>query len=259
MTCGIYLCTNIINQHMYVGQSNNIERRWREHCSLLNIKTSALEKAIQKYGKENFKLEVVCELEDDRELLHAMEEYYVWKYNTFKNRKHYNLTPGGDNTPMSVPEIVQKCSGENHWMSKYPEKRAAFIERMSGINNPFYGKHHTNETKRKLSYIKKKLYQDPKNHPSYGKKRLDTSNRMSGQNHYNYGQYGSKSCNSKYTLWDSSCALYRRNALMRGLKNSNPIVKCFTLKYKGCVFEGVSFCEFISCHIINNIIQQEDI
>ena len=33
---GIYKIENIINNKVYIGSSNNIERRWKEHKRLLN-------------------------------------------------------------------------------------------------------------------------------------------------------------------------------------------------------------------------------
>lgn len=40
---GIYLITNTINGHKYVGQSNNIYRRWKEHRKELRLKRHSQE------------------------------------------------------------------------------------------------------------------------------------------------------------------------------------------------------------------------
>ena len=48
---GIYKITNKKNGKMYIGQSNNIKRRFYEHCRNNEI---LIDKAIQKYGKEEF-------------------------------------------------------------------------------------------------------------------------------------------------------------------------------------------------------------
>ena len=53
---GIYKITNKINGKKYVGQSNNINRRFSEHCLRSEI---PIDIAIQKYGKENFVFEVL--------------------------------------------------------------------------------------------------------------------------------------------------------------------------------------------------------
>jgi group I intron endonuclease len=55
MTSEIYLITNKINGHMYVGGSIDIERRFDEHKRYRDLKNSAVDRAIKKYGKENYK------------------------------------------------------------------------------------------------------------------------------------------------------------------------------------------------------------
>lgn len=57
---GIYKITNKINGKIYIGQSINIERRWKEHI-FDNRKNSLIHLAIIKYGKENFSFEVIEE------------------------------------------------------------------------------------------------------------------------------------------------------------------------------------------------------
>lgn len=132
MTCGIYKITRKDTGQMYVGQSKNIENRWRQHCR--NKNNFYIDRAIRKYGKKNFDFQIICELEQDDDLLNAMEEYYVWKYNTYKDKNHYNLTPGGDFNPATLPEV-----------------RAKMSKAKSGKNHPFFGRKHTPETKNKMS------------------------------------------------------------------------------------------------------------
>lgn len=233
MTCGIYMITNKVNNHMYIGQSINIERRWKEHIRCKNVGTSIIEQAISKYGKDNFNFVIIVELENDATLLNEMEKYYIWKYNTYCSRENYNLTPGGDISPMKIPPVIKKISGKN---------------------NGFYGKHHTIESRRKMSQSKKKLYQDKNNCYWYGKKRPDISEQMIGDRHHNYGKYGTQSSNAKYTLWDSSCVLFIKRNLYKA--KIFP-ARCFEFKYHGYRVSGVSFHEFLSCYIIKKIIEEE--
>ena len=58
MTTGIYKITNLINGHIYIGQSINIERRFREHK---NGSELIVDKAIKKYGVENFSFDIIEE------------------------------------------------------------------------------------------------------------------------------------------------------------------------------------------------------
>lgn len=142
MTCGIYKIRRKDTGQMYIGQSINIEDRWKQHC--YNKKNSYIDSAIRKYGKEKFDFQIICELEQDDDLLNAMEEYYIWKYNTYKDKNHYNLTPGGDFCPAKLPEVQAKISkansGENHPMfGKF------------GKEHQCYGHKHTQETRKKMS------------------------------------------------------------------------------------------------------------
>lgn len=54
----IYQITNLINGKIYIGQTNNITKRWSNHkCN--NDPNTVIARAIRKYGIENFKFEVL--------------------------------------------------------------------------------------------------------------------------------------------------------------------------------------------------------
>lgn len=90
---GIYKITNKLNGKIYVGQSNNIERRFQEHCSPSRYLSSNIpvDFAIHKYGKENFTLDVLeeCSLP----LLNERETYWIKQLDAIK--KGYNCNEGG--------------------------------------------------------------------------------------------------------------------------------------------------------------------
>ena len=87
---GIYKVTNKINGKVYIGQSVDIGRRWREHMTAKD--DIYFHKAIQKYGVENFEWEVIeqCKKKD----LDEREIYWIEYYDSFN--KGYNCTRGGD-------------------------------------------------------------------------------------------------------------------------------------------------------------------
>jgi group I intron endonuclease len=71
---GIYKIVNIKNGKMYIGSSKNIKRRWSVHKSALKNNrhhSTYLQRAWNKYGKENFVYEVIKEIPNasDIELL----------------------------------------------------------------------------------------------------------------------------------------------------------------------------------------------
>ena len=86
---GIYKVTNKINGKVYIGQSVDIGRRWRQHMTAED--DIYFHKAIQKYGVENFEWEVIeqCKKKD----LDERESYWIEYYDSFN--KGYNCTKGG--------------------------------------------------------------------------------------------------------------------------------------------------------------------
>lgn len=95
MTCGIYKITNNVNDKIYIGQSVNIEKRWKAH---INYKIDSLiHRAILKYGVENFNFVVICEV--PRSALNEYEISYIKYYETTNLEKGYNIQIGGNNEP----------------------------------------------------------------------------------------------------------------------------------------------------------------
>ncbi len=118
----IYCYTNKLNNHKYVGQTNNFKRRVREHrsCSF-NPKASSyndlIHKKIREYGEENFDITVLETLytEDIKEV-NDRECYWIKKLNTFcSNGEGYNKDIGGGRreynsilTPEQIKEVKEK-------------------------------------------------------------------------------------------------------------------------------------------------------
>lgn len=98
---GIYKITNLTNGKIYIGQSIHIERRFLEHkCygkTLCHESYSALHRAINKYGWESFKCEILEECSESE--LNEKEIYYISFYKSNKKGIGYNLTEGGDKDP----------------------------------------------------------------------------------------------------------------------------------------------------------------
>lgn len=79
----------------YIGQTNrNIEERWLEHCKPSLASRSYLSNAVQKYGKDNFKIEELTKASSQEEL-DLLENKAIIDHNTlFPNG--YNLMTGGN-------------------------------------------------------------------------------------------------------------------------------------------------------------------
>lgn len=101
MQKAIYKIENKLNHKIYIGQSMDPERRFREHCGQKQMKYSSLiQDAIQKYGKENFTFEVLGWFEDYNE----KEIYYISFYRSLAPYG-YNLHPGGNDPPHYKGEL----------------------------------------------------------------------------------------------------------------------------------------------------------
>lgn len=115
---GIYKITNKLNNHAYIGQSIDIEGRWKSHKTrAFNSSGREYEKvlyrAFRKYGVKNFKFEVLETIETldetTKDKLNDLEKYYINLYDTCNNG--YNESEGGDNT-------FGDHHGENHPKTK---------------------------------------------------------------------------------------------------------------------------------------------
>ena len=98
---GIYKIENLLNHHVYIGQSVNIKERWQEHCRNGLADKNASDKiwynypiycAIRKYGLENFTFTILEET--SLEELNERERYWINYYNSYHDG--YNATTGGD-------------------------------------------------------------------------------------------------------------------------------------------------------------------
>ncbi|OUQ14271.1 hypothetical protein B5E87_03670 [Massilimicrobiota sp. An142] len=110
MTIGIYMIKNRINSKKYIGQSINIEKRWKDHIKMshTNIRNNHLYNALKKYGIENFDFSVLEECTKDE--LNIREKYWINYYQTVDRNKGYNATSGGDSHYYLRDESKQKIS-----------------------------------------------------------------------------------------------------------------------------------------------------
>ena len=96
---GIYKFENQINHKIYIGQAENLRKRYKKHFS--NIKDNSHQedfyKALREYGWDNFSYEILEKFspaEYNEEKLDNLECFYIKKYNSLKPNG-YNMTEGG--------------------------------------------------------------------------------------------------------------------------------------------------------------------
>lgn len=167
---GIYCIENIITGKKYIGQSRNITDRWKRHINELEHSyhfNDYLQKSWNKYGKDNFKFYVLeyCLKEN----LDERENYYIKIYDTMNRSNGYNLKSGGQNGGAFLSKTsAEKLSNsiKNSYKSsdlREIRKKDALKQwsnpeikkKILGSGNGMYGKHHTEEVKKKISEANK--------------------------------------------------------------------------------------------------------
>lgn len=132
----IYKITNKVNGKIYIGQTvRSMKVRLMEHKR--PSKNSLLAKSMRRYGIENFKVELIDEAYTIEEL-NNKEIYYIKKFNCIYPNG-YNLCCGGGNTEGYKYTSIARSKMSSSRKGKY-----------TGENNHFYGKKHTEETKKKM-------------------------------------------------------------------------------------------------------------
>jgi group I intron endonuclease len=139
-------CHSDIFSEGYIGISNNTKRRFSEHKKN-NSKHSAVSSAIKKY--DDIVYEILYENLSLGEAIKKEIEYRP------KKEIGWNIAEGGD-MPPNMKGI----------------KRPDHSKKMKGSNNPFYGKKHSKETRKKLSEMKsgEKNYFCGKSRPDHSEK-----------------------------------------------------------------------------------------
>ena len=137
---GIYSITHINNGKMYVGSAINIEKRWSEHRSELNHNkhdNPRLQNSWNKYGEHQFNFRLLEEVKESSKLLER-EQYWIDSLHSSDRNKGFNIRKiaesnfGLKHTPETIEKISQGNIGKNSWMT--------------GENNPFFGKKHSEES-----------------------------------------------------------------------------------------------------------------
>lgn len=180
----VYAIKCIPTGRFYIGSSPNIKRRLNEHLSELSygVKNKVWNLDYSNYGLNSFKFYLVTEI-TDKSILRLTERLFIDMFFDIKvddERILYNTTRAthcykigdeshmwgiGENHPMygrhhteeSKAQISKSCTGNYHT----EETKEILRQKNLGKNNPnygkhkigdeapFYGKHHTEDSKQK--------------------------------------------------------------------------------------------------------------
>ena len=132
----IYKTTCLINGKIYIGRHEGKENDNYLGSGIL------FTNALKKYGKENFKREILRRCYSQHEL-EIWEYFYIKVLKSQNPEVGYNIADGDVNSsrgnPARRPEVREKM------------KESAKIRFCNPENNPMYGKHHSEEARRKIA------------------------------------------------------------------------------------------------------------
>lgn len=237
--CGIYEIVNKTNGKKYIGQSVNIKKRWNRHRTELNNNehcNSHLQNAWNKYGEENFVFNILSECVENQ--LNELEQMYIKEHKSYDPIFGYNHTFGGDSgkrTPEAIENIRRSQTGKklsNEHKDKISKggiglKRSEetknkiriskkgenlsditiqkHIDIMLGANNPMFGKHHSENTRNKIS------------------------EKISGENHPFFGKFGGDASHTCSVMCLETGEIFEAIVLAQqwcGLKSASGIISC---------------------------------
>lgn len=184
----VYKTTNLINGKIYIGthQTEDLDDDYLGSGKLLF-------RAIKKYGRSVFKREYISIHNSYEEMMNMetilVNEEFISREDTYNicvggvggNLAEYNRIHNAERNKKrwSNPGFAEKEKLRFSELSKKlwndPEYRAAH----SGENNVWYGKHHTDETKKVIS-LKNSIHQFGSKNSQFGKKWVH--NKVIGEN-----------------------------------------------------------------------------
>lgn len=147
----VYQITNLVNNKKYIGKHHGeLDDDYYGSGTLIKD-------AIKKYGKENFRKDILYIANSEKEA-YEKEAEFIELFDAVNNPEYYNIAPGGEYTHSNSLSFTRDRS-----YCKTEEYRKKMSLATSGEKNGMYGKHHTEESKKKMSKHSKGLTAGEKN------------------------------------------------------------------------------------------------
>lgn len=129
----VYKITNLINNKKYIGKrSCDCDIKDDQYMGSGII----LKKAIKKYGKDNFKKDII-EILDNEEEAFQREMYWIKYFNAVRSKEYYNLKDGGNGNTSA--DAIRNNSNLTSKQREMKKRKLSMLKK--GANNPMYGKY----------------------------------------------------------------------------------------------------------------------
>lgn len=139
----VYITENLSNGKRYVGQ-RRFSYGWKNYLG----SGTAIKSAVKKYGCDSFRRKII-EVANCLDDLNSLEIFYIDLYNAPRNDRYYNIASGGKNGNTLAGKT------EKEMVIFKRNNRKSHLGIFDGEKNPFYGKKHTPESRKKyLNRIK---------------------------------------------------------------------------------------------------------
>ena len=161
----VYKTINLVNGKIYIGVHKENGRKYYGSGVLIK-------RAIKKYGKENFKVDILHEFNDIKDAY--LKEAEIVDKSFIESDDNYNCQTGGKNKVIISDESKKK-------MSRYASNRSK--EHQEKINQTKRGYSFSSSAKQSMSEARKKLIDDGYEVWNKGKTLSDTHKENLKKNH----------------------------------------------------------------------------
>ena len=108
----IYLALHIASGKTYFGKTQDVEKRWNQHCWEASRGDGYyLHRALRLYGADAFVVQKIDEA-SDQEKASELERWYIKNFRSDESKNGYNLTSGGEG--VSANEETRRKISETH-------------------------------------------------------------------------------------------------------------------------------------------------
>ncbi|MBQ4122873.1 GIY-YIG nuclease family protein [bacterium] len=159
----IYMYVNKINKKVYIGKAKDFIKRHEQHLKGDLI----IDRALKKYGEENFSIVFLEEDVEDNLRLNQLEKFYITEYDSYcRNGKGYNIAEGG-NGGNTLEGMTDEQRQEHSRKTSEGLKGRVFTDEhrkhLSEASASRIYEKHNEETKQKMSETHKERWQNISN------------------------------------------------------------------------------------------------